>query len=194
MTVFFVIGEDRFCWMNKLLTYSIVLSLAVLTFSCFQDNPKLADMEEYIGPSFESENVVIYLSDSTVVKVIMKGAKQLQHQNGDIEFPEGIEVTFFDRFGEKISVLTAQSGFKSAEENVYRANGDVIVRNLKKEETLSTEELFWNPDTETIYTNKFVTVQTPTELIPAEGLTAPQDFSSYEFIKPRAGEFKIKEN
>ena len=180
--------------MKKILTYSLLLSLIVSLSSCFQDNPRLAEMEEYTGPLFESENVTIYLSDSTVVKVIMKGAKQLQHQNGDIEFPEGIEVTFFDRFGEKISVLTAQSGFKSAEENIYRANGDVIVKNLKKEETLSTEELFWNPDTEMIYTNKFVTVQTPTKLIPAEGLTAPQDFSSYEFIKPRDGEFKIKEN
>lgn len=151
-------------------------------------------MEEYTGPLFESDNVEINLSQSTITKVIMKGNKQLQHQNGDIEFPEGIEVTFFDEFGEKTSILTAQRGFKSAKENVYKANGDVVVRNLAKEETLRTEELFWNPETAKIYTDKFVTVQTPTELIPAEGLVAPQDFSTYEFIKPRQGEFKIEEN
>jgi len=151
-------------------------------------------MEEYTGPLFESDNVEINLSQSTITKVIMKGKKQLQHQNGDIEFPEGIEVTFFDEFGEKTSILTAQKGYKTAKENVYRANGDVVVRNLKKQETLRTEELFWNPETAKIYTNKFVTVQTPTELIQAEGLTAPQDFSTYEFTKAKEGKFEIQEN
>lgn len=150
-------------------------------------------MEEYTGPSFESENVEILLSSSTVVKIIMKGKKQVQQQNGDIEFPEGMEVTFFDEFGEKTSILTAQKGFKSAEENIYRANGDVVVKNLSKEETLRTEELFWNPDTEKIYTNKFVTVQTLTELISGESLVAPQDFSTYEFTSVKESEFEINE-
>ena len=178
--------------MRKVLTYSILLFVSFFVFSCFQRSPKLADMETYTGPLFESKNVVIYLSDSSVVKIIMKGPEQVQYQNGDVEFPRGIEVNFFDRFGKKTSILTAQSGFKSAEENVYRVNGDVVVRNLQKQERLSTEELFWNPETQIIYTKKFVTVKTPTELIPAEGLKAPQDFSSYEFIKPSAGQFKFK--
>lgn len=150
-------------------------------------------MEEYTGPLSESENVEINLSESTVTKIIMKGQKQLQHQNGDIEFPEGIEINFFDSEGIKTSVLTAQRGFKSAEENIYKATGDVVVVNLKKQETLRSEELYWNPETEKIYTEKFVTVQTPTELIRAEGLIAPQDFSTYEFTKG-AGEFVINEN
>lgn len=151
-------------------------------------------MEEYTGPLFESDDVEIILSDSTVVKVIMSGKKQLQHQNGDIEFPEGIKVVFYDRFGETISELTAQHGFKSADENVYRGRGDVYVKNLKKKETLSTEELFWNPETEQIYTDKFVTIETDEELILAEGMKAPQDFSTYELIKPKNSIIKIEEN
>ena len=180
--------------MKRVITYCILFTLAGAVSACFQDEEKLSDMEEYTGPAFESENVVIRLTEATVVKVIMKGRKQLQHQNGDLEFPDGLEVTFYDENGEKTSILTALSGFKSANENIYRANGDVVVRNLSKEETLRTEELFWNPDTQKIYTNKFVTVQTVTDLIPAEGLVAPQDFSTYEFIKPRNGEFKLDDN
>ncbi len=180
--------------MKKLFTYCFFLITILLVGSCLSEDQKLAEMEEYTGPLFESDNVEINLSQSTVTKVIMKGKKQLQHQNGDIEFPEGIEVTFFDSEGIKTSILTAQRGFKSSEENVYKANGDVVVVNLAKEETLRTEELFWNPETAKIYTNKFVTVQTATELIRAEGLIAPQDFSTYEFIKATESEIEIKEN
>lgn len=180
--------------MKKLFKYLPFVILALLMSSCSSDDQKLAEMEEYDGPLFESDNVEINLSQSTITKVIMKGKKQLRHQNSDIEFPEGIEVTFFDEFGEKTSILTAQRGFKSAKENVYKATGDVVVVNLKKQETLRSEELFWNPETEKIYTDKFVTVQTPTELIRAEGLIAPQDFSTYEFTKAKGGEFEINEN
>lgn len=180
--------------MKRVIKYCILFALACTFSACFPEDEKLSDMEEYTGPNSESENVVIRLSEATVVKVILKGRKQLIHQNGDFEFPDGLEVTFFDENGEKTSILTALTGFKSADENIYRANGDVVVRNLAKEETLRTEELFWDPETQKIYTNKFVTVQTLTDLIPAEGLVAPQDFSTYEFIKPRNGEFKLDDN
>lgn len=168
------------------------LAFCFLVVSC-TDDEKTLDIEEYTGPLFESENVEIMITDSTVVKIIMSGAKQLQHQNGDIEFPQGIKVTFYDKFGEKISELTAQEGYKAADDNFYRARGDVHVQNLQKKETLSTEELFWNPDDHEIYTDKFVTIETPDELILAEGMRAPEDFSTYVLIKPQDSIFKLEE-
>ena len=134
------------------------------------------------------------ITDSTVVKIIMSGGKQLQLQNGDIEFPEGIKVTFYDKLGEKTSELTAQEGFKATEDNFYRARGDVYVTNLKKKETLSTEELFWNPENHEIYTDKFVTIETEDQLILAEGMRAPEDFSTYKLVRPQDGILKIQEN
>ena len=161
--------------------------------SCFSEQKKLSELEVYEGPMYESENVKLLFTDSTVVRVIIYGDKQLQHQNGDVEFPEGIRIVFYDKNGDQTSELTAQRGFKENESNLYRANGDVFVRNLQYKQTLKTEELFWNPQSEEIYTNKFVIVETETEIIQAEGLTAPQDFSSYTFTNPRDTELTIKE-
>lgn len=151
-------------------------------------------MEEYEGPMYESENVRILLSDSTVVKVEMLGKRQVQYQNGDIEFPEGLHLIFYDIAGEKITELTAQKGYKAAKQNIYRAEGDVLVNNLNKKETLSTELLFWDPKEEIIYTDQFVTIETAKELLPAEGFSAPQDFSTYELTKPRDAIIKLNDN
>ncbi len=150
-------------------------------------------MEEYEGPWVESENVQILVSDSAVVKIKITGARQLQHQNGDLEFPEGMHATIYNKFGEPITELVALSAYQNAHENVFRATGDVLVTNLKKKETLSTEELFWDPDEGQIYTEKFVTIETEDALILGEGLTAPQDFSTYDIKKPKDSIFKIKE-
>jgi hypothetical protein len=44
---------------------------------------------------------------------------------------------------------------------------------------LNTEELFWEPKKEIIYTDKFVRIETDGEIITGEGMEAPQDFSTW---------------
>lgn len=178
----------------KHLNSALIVCSLLTVLSCGGEQPKLADMEEYQGPAFESTGVEVLMSDSTLLKVKLTGARQLQHQNGDLEFPEGIKVIFYSRTGMAISEITAQEGFKAADENIYRARGDVLVRDLVEKKNLSSEELFWDPDKQLIYTDKFVTIETQEELVLAEGLKAPQDFSTYELINPRDSEIIIREN
>ena len=153
----------------------------------------MSGVQMYEGPRFEASDVRIVLSDSSVVKMVMSGRRQLEHQNGDLEFPEGIKLVFYNQLGQKTSELTALKGYKNADENLFRVEGDVVVVNLKKKETLSTEELYWNPETKSIYTDKFVTVKTPDQLLFAEGMNANQDFSSYEFRKLKDSPIKLND-
>jgi LPS export ABC transporter protein LptC len=190
--VFFVIEEDHFYMRQK---YHIVYMLiAILSVGCSLEETKLSEMEEYEGPAFESTGVEVLMSDSTVLKIKLTGDRQIQYQNGDLEFPEGIKLIFYSKLGIPITEITAQEGYKAADENIYRARGDVLVKDLVEKKSLNSEELFWDPQEQTIYTDKFVTIETLEELIFAEGLTAPQDFSTFELINPKDSEFIIKEN
>lgn len=180
--------------MKRMLNSILIIIAAAVAVNCSGENVKLADMEEYDGPAFESTGVEVLMSDSTVLKIKLTGDKQVQHQNGDLEFPEGIKLVFYSKTGQPITEITALEGYKGHDENIYRARGDVLVLDLVEKKTLSSEELFWNPDEQLIYTDKFVTIETSEELVLAEGLTAPQDFSTYDLINPRDSEFIIKEN
>jgi hypothetical protein len=51
------------------------------------------------------------------------------------------------------------------------------VKDVTKGERVDTEELFWVPEDEIVYTNKFVRIETEGEIIMGEGLEAKQDFS-----------------
>jgi len=176
--------------------FQLVLSLAFLVTlsACVGEQQKLADMEEYTGPIFESTDVEVYMSDSTVLKLILRGKKQIQQQNGDIEFPEGFRITFFDKNENTTTEITALQGYKKADQNVYQAIGDVLVRDLIENKTLSSEEMYWDPTKEIIYTDKFVTIETEEQLVLAEGMKAPQDFSTYELINVRDSEIILKDN
>jgi len=175
------------------LTKLFYLFIIFSVFACGADQQKLAQMEEYDGPSLESTNVEITMTDAARLKLVIKGNKQLTFKNGDLSFPETIRIDFFDTAGDTTSVLTAMTGSYDAKTKLYRATGDVFVRNLKEKQTLRTEELFWDPEKEMIFTERFFTIVTEDQLIKGEGLEAPQDFSSYIIKNPRDSEFIIKD-
>jgi hypothetical protein len=68
----------------------------------------------------------------------------------------------------------------------------VEVKNLEKQQQLNSEELFWNPETKKIFTEKFVTIKLENEVLYGTGLDALQDLSYYTIKKPE-GEFVIKD-
>jgi LPS export ABC transporter protein LptC len=68
----------------------------------------------------------------------------------------------------------------------------VEVKNVAKNEQLNTEELFWKPDDQRIFTEQFVTIRQQGDVIYGQGLTAKQDLSDYVITHPY-GELDVKE-
>lgn len=171
---------------NSLFTIVILFILA----GCGKG--ELTQPLEYDGPYREGENVELHYSENQLVKVKMLADLVYEFQTGDREFPKGIYLEFFGEDGTLTSTLRANTAFYTKKDNTWKATGKVEVINLEKNEQLNTEELFWKPEKEEIYTDKFVTIRMQTEVIYGEGLQAKQDMSSYTIAKPQ-GEFTIEE-
>jgi LPS export ABC transporter protein LptC len=122
----------------------------------------------------------------------MMAALVYEFQQGDREFPKGIYLEFYDETGKLSSTLRANHAYYFKKEDQWRARGKVEVINLAKSEQLHTEELFWMPGKEEIFTEKFVTIKLQKEVIYGEGLEARQDMSSYTIKNPQ-GEFALQE-
>lgn len=150
-------------------------------------NPK---DKPYSGAILKAFDVFTILSDSAKKKVTLKTPLQLEFIDGNQEFPKGVEVTYYNEKKEPYTKLTSNYAQYFRGENKYVATGNVIVYNLQKKEELRTEELIWTPNNQKIYTQKFVTIQTPTELLTGNGLTARQDFKEYTITNP-TGKFDI---
>ena len=78
------------------------------------------------------------------------------------------------------------------EDELWRAWDNVILNNIANGERLNTEELFWDPKNEKVFTEKFVQISTKDQVLLGEGLMADQDFSSWQITKP-TGELTIEE-
>ncbi|WP_176955975.1 LPS export ABC transporter periplasmic protein LptC [Catalinimonas alkaloidigena] len=172
--------------MSKLLSgWSVWLMIGGTLVACQDNSPSLQAMQVYEGPRFEAENIETLYSDSAQLRMRMEAPLQQEFQSGDQDFPRGIYIEFFSPEGEKTSTLRADSAHMEKATSLYKAYGNVIVINLEKHETLKTEELFWNQREDKIYTDKFVRIETPKEILLGEGLVTNQRFSPYKIQKLR---------
>ena len=171
--------------MSRILFFRIYVAAALVAFSgCEEPKKPEAKLKIYGGPIMTAKNIATVYSDSGKTKLIISGPLQLQYNDGDREFPKGIRVDFFDSDGDSNAVLTANYARFDKATDIHLALGNVIIFNKKERRKLNTEELRWNRSTRKVYTDKFVRIETPTEILTGHGLTANQDFSWYRITKP----------
>jgi len=147
----------------------------------------------YKGPLSEAENVESFYTENDKVQVKLVAKKVSEFQNGDREFPEGVYIERYDESGKLISTLRANNAFYFHDEKKWRGRGKVEVKNIEKNEELTTEELFWKEDTRKIFTDKFVTIKRQNNVMFGTGLEADQDLTS-STLNHVEGEFELDEN
>lgn len=170
----------------------VVIIISIFTFSC-QEKVKEEAPQVYTGPLSRLLEATIVFSDSAKQKAVVEAKELLDLQNGDQEVPQGMFITFFKKNGSISATLRANYAYYYKEEGRWKATGNVIVNNIENQETLKSEELFWEPKNEDVYTDKFVRIETSGELMTGTGLKAKQDFSEWTLANPE-GIIDIEEN
>lgn len=156
------------------------------------NNTEVKEPQVYEGPLREFQDIESLYTESDHVKIKLQAALIYEHATGDREFPKGIYLEFFDEEGNLQSTLKANHAYYFKEQDLWRGQGKVEVKNIQKNEQLTTEELFWNPAEKKIYTEKFVTIEKQGDIIYGEGLEANQDMTEYEIKSPK-GRIQVNE-
>lgn len=166
-----------------------VLFLFLINFSC---NQKEIDSipSVYDGPISIMKEVYLVNSDSGKITTILIADKQMEYISGNMEFPKGIEIVFLNETGNIKSKITANKGFYNKKENLYYGKEDVNFENFENNQKLSSEELFWNPNSKKIFTNVFVVIKDDQRIIRGTGFESDETFSNYKIFNSH-GEMPI---
>ncbi len=166
--------------MRYLILPSIVL-LASLA-SCENDLAEVNRLFSKEETQMEiARDVTVLYSDSARLTMKISCPTLIRHLdrlNPWQEFPDGIQVIFFDEQGRQKGRLEA--GYGTREENankfIVRKN---VVWNSSASEQLETEELIYDEDENRVYTNKFVVVRRADELIYGHGFESNVEFTHW---------------
>ena len=153
----------------------------------------MIDLPLYEGPLSSMDSAVTQMSDSGIVVMQLETALQNNFENGDREWPQGFYIEWYNSRRQVTSYFSAKYVYFTKAENLYRAEGDVVVKSLVNKDELNTEELFWNQAEEKFYTDKFVTINSEDEVHTGEGMESNQDFTEYRILKPN-GTFTLEDD
>lgn len=171
----------------QLTSLMFVVLLGATFSSCKNDKKAIDDIvTKYHVDEDRAEDVTIIYSEEGITKVRLFAKEFIKKETSKppyTEMKEGLKVEFFNDSLKVISTLTARYG------RYYEEAGNVIIRDSvvvinEKGEELHTEELIWNQNIRKIFTEKFVRINTPTQIMYGQGLEANEDFSWYRIKKP----------
>lgn len=176
---------------------SLLFVLSLVWFACSEKpgGSYRSKKTDSIATREMAENVTIEYTDSGILKAVIEspvmiGVKNVR--NPYIEMPKGIRADFIDKTGKIESYLLSEYGISYTEQKRIVVRRNVRVLNMKCEK-LETEELIWDQQKGRIYTDKFVKITTPEQIITGEGMESDQTFSDWEIMNV-SGNINRKKN
>lgn len=182
---------------RQIILYSIIALWVIMLFSCENDMAMVNEMTKRDTlPVLTSYNIEVHYSEKGIPQFVLKApiAAIYTGSNPYQEFPEGFHVIFFDSLMNKKSEFTADYGISYDKRKLMEAKRNVIVINHEEKEKLNTEHLIWDQAEKIIFSDVFVKITTPTDVLYGEnGFKADESFNNWVIKKP-SGEFEIEDN
>ena len=174
----------------------MILFMLVL-FSCKNDIKIINSLPGVDSLPLEiAYDVEISFSDSGKLQAVlsapvMERISEEEKDGGEyLEFPEGFKAVFYDSLANPETQITARYGVNYEKKDFMEARHNVIIKNFAKQEQLNTEHLIWDRKKKEIYSDVFITLTKPDEVLYGDGFSSDETFEAYEVINP-TGEFSI---
>lgn len=155
----------------------------VFASSCVVEEP---DLSRYVTSQIdnveEAHGIEVTYTDSSRLVFILKAPlsrRRLDRYATTEEFPEGVDVTFYDRSGIPRSWLTADYAIRDQATRKITVQKNVVLRNDSGEK-LESPELIWDEKTKEIYTDRFVKHTKDDRVIYSYGFKSNESFTHYE--------------
>ena len=164
---------------------NIIAHVVMMLFSC--ENPmekvkQFIDNDTIVG--LMAYDVVIERSDSGRLVARLEAPMMRSIDDPDsamLEFPKGFTAYMIEN-DSVTSMISGNYGVNYEKKELVMAKHNVVVKNLRSEEVMETERLFWDQKKKKIYTGCMVKISSPDKLIYGDSMVAKDDFTKRELF------------
>ena len=179
--------------------YHIIrLGLMVGAFSHIGCENNLRDVEKLTFPQPEltvdkSTDVEIIYSDNALIKAKITTPELLKYNTDRpyTEMKKGVIAVLFDEQQQESSRVVADYAINREKEKIVDLRNNVVVTN-KEGKIFKSDELIWDQNRDRFYSNKLVTIITPSSTIYGTQFWANKDFTYYE-IQASTGDINMSD-
>ncbi|MBO7417962.1 MAG: LPS export ABC transporter periplasmic protein LptC [Bacteroidaceae bacterium] len=146
-------------------------------------------------PALETRDVTTLISDSGVIRYRITTPLWLVFDKlnpSHWSFEEGVYLENFDENNDVMAEIKADTAYYYDKKKLWELRGSVEIQN-QQGERFNTELLFWNQDTQKVYSDKFIRIEQIDRIITGQGFESNQQFTVYTIHKPE-GIFYVEED
>lgn len=172
----------------KIEIYNILFLIILISVGCTSDSieyEKALKEESGMMPDQVANNVEVVFFDSVLTKATLKASRaEISNEKNTTELIGDVEVEFFsEKSGKRLSILYADKAIIYDVTKDMEAIGNVKVLSDSANITLETTKLKWNNEKMIVYTEEFITITTPNEIINGYGFESDLSLSHYKIYK-----------
>jgi LPS export ABC transporter protein LptC len=175
--------------------FFVVIAITALAYTaCENDEAKVnAFFSKKLGVD-EAVNIESFMSQGGHMRAKLTAPLMLRYQDtgSRIELPKTLHVDFYDSTLAVESKLDAFFASYFENRNIINLKDSIRVYNSKGD-TLFCNELNWDQALGRFSTDKPVRIHTPDMIMFGEGLSAPQDFKTFDMYKITNSVLRVKE-
>ena len=125
-------------------------------------------------PTLRTLDVMTLISDSGVTRYRINAPEWLMYENAQEPywyFPRGLHVEKFDSVFATEALIQGDTAIYFKNKQLWRLDRNVRIENTK-EEVFLTSQIFWDQRKREIYSDSFIHIETPDEVIEGYGFTS----------------------
>ncbi len=180
--------DSRIRQITVIVPAALVLGAALLFSACVNDIDKISAFSPKENlPVVHAENFETTFSDSGIIRFYLKTPELKRFDTGDqpfYEFPQGILLVQYDRNSQIVSSISSRYAKQFIQEHKWEAKNDVVSVNSRGD-TLKTEFLVWDEKAGKIYSDEYVKIIRPDQIITGIGFESDQSLQNWRIRNPK---------
>jgi LPS export ABC transporter protein LptC len=183
-----LVNDNKKYFSRFILKSIVAICIAAMLFACENDMQTINSLSvDDSLPDETAKNIEVIYSDSgkIMIKLISSRLNRYEAEEPYIEFPEGLQLLFFDSLMKVKSELTANYGISWEKKKLMEVKDDVVITDFEKDEVLNTEHITWDQTKREIYSHVFVKRTNRDGVMYGDGFSADENLKNYKLIRPR---------
>lgn len=174
--------------LSKIKNIISILLFQIIFFACGGDSieyQKAIEEEASIKPDQLANFIKVNFYEDTWHKAILTADRaEIYFESQQTQLIGNVVVEYFSQYtGRRLSKLNADKATVDDNSKDMVAMGNVVVWSDSAKVKLETSKLQWSNEKQIVFTNEFIKVTTPTEIINGYGFESNLSFSYYKILK-----------
>lgn len=166
----------------------LLLAIGFALVGCKDDqNPQTRSSEnDSLLPDSDMEGARIYMYDRSIVTAEINAKRVRKFESLDSTMAYVLKIDLFNDQGEVISQVVGDSGLiRESTEDLHMYGHVVVITD--NQSRLETDSLYFDPQTDSIYTDEFVRISRPGDTLTGWGLQADRALNGLRILRQVSG-------